>query len=142
MAARLGVQIEFVTNMLPNVRPSRASRSMLRRLVHPRPVGADGLRRVVVRHDEDDVGPIGGDRGRGERGQHGEDGERAERANESHGAITSWHGGAPAACATGYRRRRAAVRHSALGVRHGSPGTRALPGPRAPSEAVPIADSQ
>ena len=34
----------------------------LRRLVHSAAVGADGVRRVVVRHDEQDVRAIGGTR--------------------------------------------------------------------------------
>ena len=41
----------------------------VRRLVDARPIGADGVRRVIVRHDEDDVGPIGGDPGTAAKGK-------------------------------------------------------------------------
>ena len=41
----------------------------VRRLVDARPIGADGVRRVIVRHDEDDVGPIGGDPGATAKGK-------------------------------------------------------------------------
>ena len=63
MQARLGVQIELTQKHWLKRMPSAARRSMLRRLVHPAAVGADGVGRMVVGHDVQDVRPrrdIGG----------------------------------------------------------------------------------
>ena len=55
----------------------------VRRLVDARPVGADRVRRVIVGHDEDDVGAVGawGLRHRG-RGQKGGDDPEARRSQD------------------------------------------------------------
>ena len=82
IAARLGVQIELVANTLVRARP-RAPADRVRRLVDARPVRADGMRGVVVRHDEDDVrttGPLGEQA----RGQHRHDQQWARHYQNPH----------------------------------------------------------
>ncbi len=58
MVARLGVQIELVAKTFVS------QAIQVRRLIHARPVGADRVRSVVVRHDIDDVGAFVGERQR------------------------------------------------------------------------------
>ena len=59
MLARLGVQIEFAQKQASNRMPSRASRSRFGVWLIASVVGADGLRGMVVGHDEQDVRPRG-----------------------------------------------------------------------------------
>ena len=86
MVARLGVQIELVDEAVVEPHALAGQAVDVRRLVDPPAVGADGVGRVIVGHDEEDVRAVGGGSRTGQNREQDRQNRQAHRLDSRSGS--------------------------------------------------------